>query len=98
MTHSAPAMACSNAATVIAERGGNNGLKFYWNIDGDQTWNDYIIGGAGTETTYAPPAMTRGDNTTLIATQGPNHTLEFWWNSDGDPNWHWSRIAGPGTG
>ena len=56
-----------------------------------------LLGGAGTETTYAPPAMTRGDNTTLIATQGPNHTLEFWWNSDGDPNWHWSRIAGPGT-
>ena len=47
MTHSAPAMARADGATVIAERGGNNGLKFYWNNDGEQAWNDYVIGDRG---------------------------------------------------
>jgi hypothetical protein len=97
MTHNAPAMARGDGTTVIAERGGNYGLKFYWNNDGEQAWTDYVIGGPGTEATYATPAMTRGDNSTLIAVQGPNNSLDFWWNSDGDSEWHRSVIAGPGT-
>ena len=98
MTSSAPAIARPDGGTVIAAEGPTHGLNFYWNNDGDPTWNHYVIGGQRAQTTYAAPAMDRGaNNSTIIAVQGPDHRLDFYWNSDGDPVWHPSNIAGPGT-
>ena len=98
MTSSAPAIARPDGGTVIAAEGPTHGLNFYQNNDGDPTWNHYVIGGPGAETTYAAPAMNRGaNNTTIIAVQGRDHRLDYYWNSDGDPVWHPSNIAGPGT-
>jgi hypothetical protein len=83
--------------TMVALHGPDNSLMFFWNNDGDSTWNPSVIAGAGT--TFAAPAMSRtGDSeSTVIAAMGPDHSLNFYWNNDGDPAWHGSVIAGPRT-
>jgi hypothetical protein len=86
-----------NDSTVLAVHGIlDDSLLFFWNNDGNPTWNSSIIDGPGN--VVAAPALARtGNNSTVIATQGPNNSLNFYWNSDGDPDWNKTVIAKSGT-
>ena len=83
-TFSAPAMARTDGGTVIAARGPDNSVYFYWNNDGDPHWNPSLIPGA---VAASAPALARGDDSTIIAARGPGNILNILWNNDGDPNW-----------
>ena len=76
---------------VIAAQGPHNSLNFYWNNDGDATWNPSVIAGPGT--TFSPPALGRVENeSTIIVVRGLSQLL-FYWNNDGDSTWNSSVIA-----
>ena len=84
-------MARTGAGTVITAQGPGNSLSFYWNNDGDQTWNPSLIAGPGSA--YSAPALARTGGATVVAAQGPNNSLSFYWNKDGDTTWNPSVIG-----
>jgi hypothetical protein len=90
-----PAIAVAGGNTIIATQTAANGLRFYWNQYGTNTWTGEQVAGNGT--TFSAPSIAQNGNSVVIAAQGPNNSLDFYWAANGTSTWHQETVAGPGT-
>lgn len=81
----------------LGHRGWNavNGLCFFWNQYGTDTWQRETVAGPGT--TFSSPAIAQDGNTVIIAAQGAGNSLDFYWHQIGTSTWHQETVAGVRT-
>ena len=90
-----PAIAVANGNTVVATQTSTQGLHFYWNEFGTNTWHvQQVVNNQA----YSAPAMVVYGDAVVIAAEGPDHTLDLYWEQVGNSlGWRGRQIAGPGT-
>ena len=91
-TYSTPAMAVAAGNTVIAVQTQSDGLRFYWNQYGTNTWRGEQVAADGTA--LSAPDITADGNGVIISVEGPNQSLDFYWQTDGTSTWHEETVAG----
>ncbi|MGI9006618.1 MAG: hypothetical protein ACR2FU_10545 [Streptosporangiaceae bacterium] len=74
-----PAITVADGNSVIAVQTSGNGLRFYWNEHGTNTWHGEQVAANGT--TFSPPSIAQDGNAVVIAAQGPTPA----WISTGRP-------------
>jgi hypothetical protein len=72
-----------------------NGLRFYWNEHGTNTWHGEQVAANGT--TFSGPSIAQDGNSVVIAAQGANNSLDFYWQPNGGSGWNMETVAGKGT-
>jgi hypothetical protein len=90
--YSTPAMAVAAGNTVIAVQTQSDGLRFYWNQYGTNTWRGEQVAADGTA--LSAPAITADGNGVIISVEGPNQSPDFYWQTDGTSTWHEETVAG----
>ena len=65
MASTGPSMTVNGNSVNIAIQGPHNSLKFYWAVDGTNTWTPQTVAGSGT--TYSAPSMILDGSTINIA-------------------------------
>lgn len=90
--YSTPAMAVAAGNTVIAVQTQNDGLRFYWNQYGTNTWRGEQVAADGTA--LSVPAIAADGNGVNIVVEGPNNSLDFYWQTDGTSTWQEETVAG----
>src|SRR5580704_1972661 len=73
--YSTPAITVAAGNSVIAIQTPGDGLRFYWNQHGTNTWRGEQVAASGT--TFSSPTIAQDDNSVIIATQGVNNSLDF---------------------
>lgn len=94
-TYPTPAITVAAGNTVIATQTSGDGLRFYWNQYGTNTWRGEQVAANGT--TYSAPSMVQDGNGVNIVAEGPNHSLYFYWATNGTSTWHQETVAGANT-
>jgi hypothetical protein len=87
-----PAITVAGGNSVIAVQTSEDGLRFYWNQYGTNTWRGEQVAANGT--TYSPPTIVQDGNAVIIAAQGPNDSLDFYWQQIGASGWNAETVAG----
>ena len=90
-----PAITVAGGNSVIAAQTQGNGLEFFWNQYGTNTWRAETVAGDGT--TFSSPSIAQDGNSVVIAARGINNSLNFYWQSIGGTTWNPEQVAGPGT-
>jgi hypothetical protein len=80
---STPAITVADGNSVIAMQTSGNGLRFYWNEHGTNTWHGEQVAEDG--------------NSVVIAAQGAGNSLDFYWQPNGGTGWNPETVAGQGT-
>ena len=81
-----PAITVADGNTVIAVQTSGDGLRFYWNEHGTDTWHGEQVAADGT--TFSAPSIAQDGNSVVIAAQGVGNSLDFYWAQDGTTTWH----------
>ncbi|MFD2415653.1 hypothetical protein [Amycolatopsis pigmentata] len=89
--YSRPAIARDGSATVIAAKGPDNSLYFYWNLHGSPTWNYAEVAGPGT--ILSAPSIVRDSTRTMIAATTLAGDVAVYTNLHGSPAWTAEFLA-----
>jgi hypothetical protein len=90
-----PAITVADGNTVIAVQTAEDGLRFYWNEHGTNTWHGEQVAANGT--TFSAPAMIADGNSVVIAAAGLFNSLDFYWQVNGASGWNPETVAGNRT-
>ena len=89
--YSTPAITVAAGNSVIAVQTSGDGLRFYWNQYGTDTWRGEQV--APNRTTFSAPSIAQDGNTVVIAVQGTHNSLDFYWALNGTSTWHAQTVA-----
>jgi hypothetical protein len=105
LCETSPSLACSTALTpaitvadgnsVIAVETSGNGLRFYWNEHGTNTWHGEQVAADGT--TFSSPSVAQAGGHVVIAAQGADGSLDVYWQPNGGDSWASQVVAGANT-
>jgi hypothetical protein len=93
--YSTPAITVAAGNSVIAVQTSGDGLRFYWNQYGTDTWRGEQV--APNRTTFSAPSIAQDGNTVVIAVQGAHNSLDFYWALNGTSTWYAETVAGAFT-
>jgi hypothetical protein len=68
-----------------------DGLVFWWNQNGTNTWRGEPVAANGT--TFSAPSIAADGNGVIIAAEGVNHSLDFYWQTDGSSTWSPAEVV-----
>lgn len=89
------AMTVADGNSVIAVRTSGDGLRFYWNEHGTNTWHGEQVAADGT--TFSAPSIAQVGDVVVIAVQGPGGSLDLYSQRNGATGWTPQVVAGPNT-
>ena len=98
-----PAITVADGNSVIAVQTSGDGLRFYWNEHGTDTWHGEQVAANGT--TFSSPSIAQVGDYVVIAAQGADNSLDFYWQPNGGSGWprrpwrasgtnYWRRRSG----